>query len=125
MGGRDRARLPLNAVTKQNTFVAPGLDAFGRRPQRVRGSRDDRKLGACEDRIAQLGRLIAGIVQRARDRIGQLQPMTAGSSPGTSEIANVTTRAGRARAVSRPPLMAERCLRSVLISPIEAPDLRS
>ena len=51
--------------------------------------------------------------------------MTAGSSPGTSEIANVTTRAGAAAAASRPPLIAERCLRTVLISPIVAPQRNS
>jgi hypothetical protein len=65
------------------------------------------------------------IVQRARDRAGQIEleartiarasasvdgsgtvgpePITAGSSPGTSEIASVTTRAGwAARAAGRP-----------------------
>ena len=43
----------------------------------------------------------------------------------TGELASVTTRAGCACAASRPPLMRERCLRTVLISPIAAPDLRS
>ena len=50
------------------------------------------------------------------------EAMTAGSSPGTSEIAKVTTRAGAAAAASRPPLIAERCLRTVLISVIVAPE---
>ena len=49
------------------------------------------------------------------------EPITAGSSPGTSEIASVTSRAGCARAAKRPPLMRERCLRTVLISPMLAP----
>ena len=53
------------------------------------------------------------------------EPITAGSSPGTSEMAMVTTRAGCARSASRPPLMRERCLRTVLISTIDAPDASS
>ena len=50
--------------------------------------------------------------------------MTAGSSPGTSLISSVTTRAGAQRAASRPPLIADRCLRTQFISSIAAP-LRS
>ena len=44
------------------------------------------------------------------------------SSPGTSEIASVTARAGQAAAARRPPLTAERCLRTQLISEMVAPD---
>jgi len=44
---------------------------------------------------------------------------------GTSEIAIVTSRAGCARAARRPPLMRERCLRTVLISVIDAPQASS
>ena len=51
------------------------------------------------------------------------EAITAGSSPGTSEMANVTTSAGQAAAARRPPVMAERCLRTQLTSPIGAPDL--
>ena len=50
------------------------------------------------------------------------EAITAGSSPGTSEIASVTTRAGAAAAARRPPLIAERCFLTVLISPIVAPE---
>ena len=50
--------------------------------------------------------------------------MTDGSSPGTSEIISETTGAGAAAIASRPPLIADRCLRTVFISPIWAP-LRS
>ena len=46
--------------------------------------------------------------------------ITAGSSPGTSDIASITTRAG-AQARQAPPLIAERCLRTQLISAIVAP----
>src|SRR5713101_2209262 len=49
------------------------------------------------------------------------EAITAGSSPGTSEIARVRMRAGAAAAARRPPLIAERCFRTVLISPIVAP----
>ena len=43
--------------------------------------------------------------------------ITAGSSPGTSEITSVTTRAGAAAAANRPALMPERCLRTAFITP--------
>ena len=53
------------------------------------------------------------------------EPITAGSSPGTSEIRRLTRRAGWQAAPSRPPLMAERCLRTALISPMAAPERSS
>ncbi len=50
------------------------------------------------------------------------EPITAGSSPGTSEITSVTTLAGCAAAARRPPLIAERCLRTTFIWPMSAPE---
>ena len=47
--------------------------------------------------------------------------MSAGSSPGTSEITSASVRAGNAAAASRPPLTADSCLRTAFISPIGAP----
>ena len=47
--------------------------------------------------------------------------MTDGSSPGTSLISSVTTRAGAQAAAKRPPLIADRCLRTQFISEIVAP----
>ena len=44
--------------------------------------------------------------------------ITAGSSPGTSEIASVTTSAGEATAASLPPFTADRCFRTEFISDI-------
>ena len=49
------------------------------------------------------------------------EAIVAGSSPGTSEMIRATTRAGAAAAASRPPLIAERCLRTQLISAMPAP----
>ena len=49
----------------------------------------------------------------------------AGSSPGTSEMASVATRAGAAAAARRPPLIADRCWRTQLISSIAAPQASS
>ena len=49
------------------------------------------------------------------------EAITDGSSPGTSEIISATTLAGAAASASRPPLMAERCLRTAFISPMVAP----
>ena len=53
------------------------------------------------------------------------EPIAEGSSPGTSEIAMVTNFAGKAVRASLPPLMRERCLRTVLISPMFAPERSS
>ena len=47
------------------------------------------------------------------------------SSPGTSEMIRLTTRAGAAASARRPPLIAERCLRTQFISPISAPLFKS
>ena len=53
------------------------------------------------------------------------EAITERSSPGTSEMTRLTNRAGAAAAASRPPLIAERCLRTAFISPMRAPLLRS
>ena len=53
------------------------------------------------------------------------EPITPGSSLGTSEISQDRTRAGCAAMASRPPLMAERCFRTVFISTMLAPDFSS
>ena len=53
------------------------------------------------------------------------EPITAGSSPGTSLIARVTTRAGAAAAARRPPLIADRCFRTAFISVMLAPQASS
>ncbi len=53
------------------------------------------------------------------------EAMIEGSSPGTSEIISATTLAGAAAAASLPPLMAERCFRTVFISEMVAPLLSS
>ena len=49
---------------------------------------------------------------------------SSGSSPGTSDITRLTTRAGLHASASRPPLMADRWRRTQFISPMLAP-LRS
>ena len=49
--------------------------------------------------------------------------MVDGSSPGTSEINNVTTCAGAAAIARRPAFIADRCLRTQFISAMLAPDL--
>ncbi len=49
------------------------------------------------------------------------EAMSRGSSPGTSEISSVTTRAGWHSAPSRPPLSADRWRRTQFISEIVAP----
>ena len=49
------------------------------------------------------------------------EAMSRGSSPGTSEISSVTTRAGWHSAPSRPPFSADRWRRTQFISLIVAP----
>ena len=110
----------------------------GGRLERGLRPRDDDGLGPGEARVAGLGRLVARRAQMLRDggrrldadtgaRIARAsakvvgsgtvgpEPITAGSSPGTSEIRRLTTRAGCAAAARRPPLIAERCLRTAFI----------
>ena len=53
------------------------------------------------------------------------EAITDGSSPGTSEIIRETILAGAAATASRPPLMADKCLRTQLISLMLAPLLSS
>ena len=87
-------------------------------------------LGSLRRRCAASGRGMPRRSQMARacsrvDGSGTVGPeaITAGSSKGTSEIASVRIeRALRAASARRPPLMRERCLRTVLISPIGAPE---
>ena len=49
----------------------------------------------------------------------------AGLSPGMSDTTSVATRAGCAASASRPPLIAETCLRTVFNAAIGAPDASS
>ena len=49
------------------------------------------------------------------------EAITSGSSPGTSEMRKACSEAGAAAAASRPPLIAERCLRTAFISWIVVP----
>ena len=53
------------------------------------------------------------------------EAITDGSSPGTSEMISETILAGAAARASRPPLIADRCLRTQLISLMFAPLLSS
>ncbi len=48
------------------------------------------------------------------------EPITDGSSPGTSDTTSVSTAAGAAASASLPPLIADRCLRTAFISWIGA-----
>ena len=50
------------------------------------------------------------------------EPITPGSSLGTSEISQLSTRAGCAAIARRPPLIADRCFRTVFISTMLAPE---
>src|SRR5262249_54899209 len=64
---------------------------------------------------------ITRTTSRGDPRIVGPEPITPGRSPGTSEIASVT-RVAFVRLPRRPPLTAERGVRTRLISTIEAPD---
>ena len=53
------------------------------------------------------------------------EPITSGLSPITSETSSASTFAGHARRASRPPLIADKCLRTALISWMSAPHASS
>ena len=118
---RPRRRAPRCGVAIRSKCAA-GEDA-DRRASGVssRGGgemRDDRRRRRRCAYLASTARASAKVV--GSGTVGP-EAMTAGSSPGTSEIASVTICAGAAAAASRPPLIAERCLRTQLISPMVAP----
>ena len=116
MGHGHLARLALDRGAEHDAIVASGahraLDAtedIGRRGRQREG-------GIGEDGVAGLGRLVcllgerpchrlrqveavalhdgAGVRERGRVGNGGTEPITAGSSPGTSEMPTVTTLAG-------------------------------
>jgi hypothetical protein len=142
------ARAPLRAPRLRWRRPAPAARAPRARQLRGGGQRalrrgDDMRLATGESRVAGLRRFRRAAGQRmfARRRarrcvaLDDFQRVGAGgrighgraggdgrqSSPGTSEIASVTTRAGAAARARRPPLIAERCLRTQLISAMLAP----
>ena len=118
------------------TAAAARSDSCGAGDQLEPGPREDRVVGF--RRLALLRREVRddcrglgdAVLGQHRAGIGKSRCVghrrargdDAGSSPGTSEIAKVTTCAGAAAAASRPPLIAERCLRTVLISVMVAPE---
>ena len=143
------SRASPSSASPSSTGVTPcGPGQLGRGLQAELRGGDQPGLGAGEAGIAGLGGLGRGRCQMpahaaraARCRSGRGSPrasaavvgsgtvgplaITAGSSPGTSEISSETVRAGKAAAASRPPLMRERCLRTQFISSIEAPERSS
>ena len=134
---RHRARLALDTVAERDALIAGGADgaacAARKRIGRPRGQREAaarRRLGSPgfgdligADRRARASHwpqrraaYLATIARASASVVGSgtvgPEPMAEGSSPGTSEMAMVTSRAGYAWRASRPPLMRERCLRT-------------
>ncbi len=106
---------------------------IGRRPRgadrrasmsRRRASSDARDIAA-----ARRWHIFRRIASASAEVVGSAtvgpEAITQGSSPGTSEIIRVTTRAGAAAAASLPPLIADKCRRTQFISEIVAPLFRS
>ena len=101
-------------VCVRASLGSPGFGEFlGPRLQ----VRDDRRrlLDPIRARIALASAKVVGSGTVGPDAMAE------GSSPGTSEISSVTTLAGAAAAASRPPLMADKCLRTQFISSMRAP----
>ena len=143
MRRRDVTRLAFERRAEQDGTVTGAANRRLNSTNTSAGRRGQHEGRRREYRVARLGGFVRRIRQRtARPRahragnasrwrghprawwgraLSDRIPITAGSSSGTSEMATVTSRAGWACSASRPPLMRERCLRSVFISVIGAP----
>jgi hypothetical protein len=108
------ARAREGATTTRTEFWAGSI--FGVSPQVARAA--DAAGGRSMPYRATISWTSASVLGSAT--VGP-EAMAAGSSPGMSLIAKVTTRAGRAASARRPPLMRERCLRTAFISTMLAP----
>ena len=125
MLGGDRARFAFEPVAEKHAFVARAPAPLLGCAERIGRPRHQPEFGAGEDRVARLGRFVGGIGERARaptsgrsscvalrrsarasasvvgsGTVGP-EPITAGSSPGTSEIAE-RHDARRMRAARQP-----------------------
>ena len=147
MIGRDLARLAFEVGAEIDDRVAGG----SRRPDRgiergprraisskcarakagspglqlsLPGSSSARRMASSTSRpyFATMARASASVV--GSGTVGP-EAIADGSSCGTSEIASVTISARWPARASRPPLIRDRCLRTVLISPIGAPERSS
>ena len=129
----DLARLALEGIAQHERRHAGLRAPPRRRPRAPAAAWRSSRSAPGQTRVAGLGRLLraasSGAAPRPAARCGSAQrrpgigegrrvgtvgpeAITAGSSPGTSEISRLTTLAGWAAAASRPPLIAERCLRT-------------
>ena len=147
MHQRHVARLALDRIREDVSRVAQFAGAFGSGLERNLWRRDDARQPVGESRIVGFRRFAMPGAQVLEDRrrggmlyfsstasasaqvvaSGSVGPeaITDGSSPGTSEMSRVSMRAGRQASARRPPLIAERCFRTQLISPIVAPEFSS
>ena len=145
--GGDAARLALEVGAEIDDLVAGVPCHLDRGLERGLRPRDQLELRARKGGIAGLAAFVCGVVERAADGVVDLkavfrdearasasvvgsgtvgpEAIAEGSSCGTSEIASVTISARFPARASRPPLIRDRCLRTVLTSPIGAPERNS
>src|SRR5690349_4053570 len=69
------ARLPLDAVAERHELVTGAFDLAADSGERVGGFGDDREAGAGENLVARLRRLVLRVIERARHRFGQFEPV--------------------------------------------------
>ena len=145
--GRDVAGLAFQVGAEIDDRIAGLSGDFGGGVERGARPGDQLEARTGKGGIAGLAALVAGILERAADRgidrkpifptmarasasvvgSGTVGPdaMADGSSCGTSDIASVTISARWPARASRPPLIRDKCLRTVLTSPIGAPERNS
>ncbi len=113
------SRLPINVHELRASRRSPGFGVSGNAPRAPISRRFITAAGNTSRPPARITMSSASAKRLASGTVGP-EPMTAGSSPTTSEIASVTTGTVEA-AASHPPLTADRCLRTVLSSVIVSP----
>ena len=132
MGAADVARLAVAFAEQDRPIAEPcrfgrrrgdrvgrrGDDAESREPA-PSGVSDQPRSGAAMPYRARIACASATVVGSAT--VGP-EPISSGRSPATSEMASVSRRAGAAARARRPPLIRDRWRRTLLISPIGAPE---
>ena len=96
MLGSDHARLALDPVAEQDAFIAGGANRVLDGAEGIERPRDQLEFGRGENWIVRLGRFVAGIGKRARDRFGQFKTIPLHDGTRVRERGGVAHRGARA-----------------------------